>query len=718
MTGSLTLLHAAGSSPWRAEWPAVVAAAMRPGFRVDVLYPERSDAVLFGRPCAVAGCPSPGRGHHPLCGAHGAQFRKRGGALTTEGWLSLARDRGGPRLPTTLREMRGCQVAGCARSAWTRALCHSHHLRWRRTAGRPELAFYCSTTAPGFGGSTTQSPGGCAAEGCRFPRMARTPLCDGHQRRFADRRRRKGYTLERFLAELAHRGRPAYVFEGLPEPLRTELQFGLQCFSDRQTALMRLDVFADAAGRLRERGYRSLFDAIPYILDQVNQGTVPFLVFVRDRLEQLADTHAGREEWGRDQWRVERLGVDTHDERGPAVLSFRFCEELWLRALIKRWVRWRLGCGLSLSTIRWNLRGVRLFVDFCQDSRRPLDGPGDITRQLLEDWLAHLASQPVEPGTRARWLGSLRLFLDDLRRHDWAPGLPAGATYHPNEFGRRPESLPRFIDEQVIAQLERDDALDRLPGLTTRTLVQILIETGLRAIDARTLALDALSADAAGAPYLRYFNHKLARERYLPITPTLAEAIRSQQASVRERFPDGEPCLLPRERQNPDGRRPYAYGTLVTRLRDWVRELDLRDDHGRPVAVTPHRFRHTVATRMINNGVPQIAVQQLLDHESPRMTNIYARLHDQTLRAEFDRYQQRINIRGETVPLDPKAHSQTRRGRSRTSPARSRRSQTATAACPSSSPARTRMPASPATASSPPRSSCRCTATSSNAPSA
>jgi len=247
----------------------------------------------------------------------------------------------------------------------------------------------------------------------------------------------------------------------------------------------------------------------------------------------------------------------------------------------------------------------------------------------------------------------VRLFLDDLRRHDWAPGLPAGATYHPNEFGRRPESLPRFIDEQVMARLERQDALARLPDQTTRTLVQILIETGLRAIDARTLAFDALSLDAAGAPYLRYFNHKLSRERYLPITSTLAEAIRSQQAWVRQRFQDGDLCLLPRERQNPDGRRPYAYGTLVTRLRDWVRALDMRDEHGRLVAVTPHRFRHTVATRMINNGVPQIAVQQLLDHESPRMTNIYARLHDQTLREEFDRYQQRINIRGETVALDP-----------------------------------------------------------------
>lgn len=62
---------------------------------------------------------------------------------------------------------------------------------------------------------------------------------------------------------------------------------------------------------------------------------------------------------------------------------------------------------------------------------------------------------------------------------------------------------------------------------------------------------------------------------------------------MRERFPDGEPCLLPRGRENPDGRRPYAYGTLVTRLRDWVRELDLRDDHGRPVAVTSTRATST-----------------------------------------------------------------------------------------------------------------------------
>ena len=140
-----------------------------------------------------------------------------------------------------------------------------------------------------------------------------------------------------------------------------------------------------------------------------------------------------------------------------------------------------------------------------------------------------------------------------------------------------------------------------MPDHTTRTLVRVLIETGLRAIDARTLPLDALSHDAAGAPYLRYPNHKLARERYLPITPTLAEAIRDQQASVRRRFPDG------------------------------------------PLSVAAWAKQNLARAK-------------------------------QTLR-------------------------------------------TATAACRCSSPARTPTPASPATTSSPPRSSCRRTATSSSAPS-
>ena len=46
-------------------------------------------------------------------------------------------------------------------------------------------------------------------------------------------------------------------------------------------------------------------------------------------------------------------------------------------------------------------------------------------------------------------------------------------------------------------------------------------------------------------------------------------------------------------------------------------------------------------------------VRRLLDHASPAMTARYAQIHDQTLRREWERHQQRITIRGELIPLDP-----------------------------------------------------------------
>jgi Phage integrase family len=71
------------------------------------------------------------------------------------------------------------------------------------------------------------------------------------------------------------------------------------------------------------------------------------------------------------------------------------------------------------------------------------------------------------------------------------------------------------------------------------------------------------------------------------------------------------------------------------------------------VKVTAHQFRHTLGTRMINNEVSQPTVQRLLEHNSPSMTARYPHIKDQTLRREWERYQQRVNIRGEAIALDP-----------------------------------------------------------------
>ncbi|MFI6787981.1 tyrosine-type recombinase/integrase [Nonomuraea sp. NPDC050383] len=71
-------------------------------------------------------------------------------------------------------------------------------------------------------------------------------------------------------------------------------------------------------------------------------------------------------------------------------------------------------------------------------------------------------------------------------------------------------------------------------------------------------------------------------------------------------------------------------------------------------APSPAQSRHTLGTRMINEGAAQHVVQRLYGHKSAEMTTVYARLTDQTLRQAFDEWSsKRVNIHGHVVLHDP-----------------------------------------------------------------
>lgn len=86
----------------------------------------------------------------------------------------------------------------------------------------------------------------------------------------------------------------------------------------------------------------------------------------------------------------------------------------------------------------------------------------------------------------------------------------------------------------------------------------------------------------------------------------------------------------------------------------WLERCEIRDEHGRPVHLIPHQWRHTLGTRLINRDVPQEVVRRILDHDSPQMTAHYARLHDTTIRRHWETAR-KIDISGTTVVLDPQS---------------------------------------------------------------
>ena len=148
-----------------------------------------------------------------------------------------------------------------------------------------------------------------------------------------------------------------------------------------------------------------------------------------------------------------------------------------------------------------------------------------------------------------------------------------------------------------MSQVEHPASLDRWASPAHRLVTLILMRCGLRITDALRLPCDCVITDAGGAPYLRYFNHKMKREALVPIDEELQQQITLWQQHLLERWPAGNPVLFPRTKTNPRGDMPTASSTYRAALKRWLASIDLRDkpgNDGRRVHITPHQWRHTL----------------------------------------------------------------------------------------------------------------------------
>jgi integrase len=351
-----------------------------------------------------------------------------------------------------------------------------------------------------------------------------------------------------------------------------------------------------------------------------------------------------------DSWRAAQLGAPA--ARGRETVSFTGIEPAWLRQAAKRWARQRLVTGQAFNTICAGANAFKRFSTFLADCAPPVEHPNQIGRDLLERYLAWLAPLPLADATKALSRVFLRALLEENRRYGWVPDIPLTAVIYPDELANRRHSLPRFIPEFVMNQLENTDNLAQL-GARYRNLIVLITETGLRATDACTLAFDPLITDSAGWPCLRFTAAKMRAEHLLPLSPRAVEAIRAQQRAVGQSQPNGSTWLFP-SRFAPD--LPVPYDTLRLAFSVWQQRIGLHDETGRAVHLTIHQLRHSLGTRLINSGVPQHVIQRLLTHASPEMTSVYAHMHDATIRAEFERYcQTRVDVEGRRLGFDPTA---------------------------------------------------------------
>ncbi len=297
------------------------------------------------------------------------------------------------------------------------------------------------------------------------------------------------------------------------------------------------------------------------------------------------------QEYGRDVWRLGKLGID---DCRPAHISFETIPQPWLKDLAKRWARWRLSTGSGAATAAPGTGAIVRFAMFLATPAVNAGHLGQVDRAVLERYLAHLHAELAGRVVHRAMIGQLNLFFTAIRQHGWDSTLPTNAMFFPEDFPKEGQWLPRALSEHVMAQLDNAGNLARWNNPDHRLITVILMRCGLRIGDALRLPRDCMVRDADGGPYLRYFNHKMDREALVPIDEELEHAIGNQHQHLQDRWPQGTAVLFPRATGNPDGRRPVGDHTYRRSLRRWLERCDVRDEHGQPVHLTPHQWRHTL----------------------------------------------------------------------------------------------------------------------------
>lgn len=257
-----------------------------------------------------------------------------------------------------------------------------------------------------------------------------------------------------------------------------------------------------------------------------------------------------------------------------------------------------------------------------------LSGWEDLQREHLEEWLDHEMERGISPSTVGRNLSTLLSFLNFALDFD--------KPIHPALFRvkgpKKSASLPRGLDNQQY-QLIMNTLLSRTKdapdGLLQRTWFLTLAWTGIR----RSELLDLRTGDVE-LTTRRLFVHESKNDqgRVLFLTPLLAQYLQAYLAQ-RPDAPTDHLFVY-------DDGRPLTASAISSKCQRLGKQCN--------VTFSPHRLRHTFATRLLNLGMPLESIRKLLGHTSISMTQHYANLHDDTVLRHFE--QASASLEGIPIP--------------------------------------------------------------------
>lgn len=270
--------------------------------------------------------------------------------------------------------------------------------------------------------------------------------------------------------------------------------------------------------------------------------------------------------------------------------------------------------NFSDNTLDAYIRDIKRLKKFSEEK---LDNvtPDKISYENLQEYLVILSKEKISERTQARWISSIKSFFKYILEEELREDNPATLLEGPKLGLYLPDTLS-FEDVQKIA-----NAIDLSTdlGMRNQCMIEVLYGCGLRVSE----LIDLKISDINFKENFIKVQGKGKKIRYIPLAEFTATLINNYIKNVR--------CNNKINKKYEDYLFLNSRGTSMSRVIVFIIIKESVEKAGIRKNISPHTFRHSFATHLLQNGVDLRFIQEMLGHSSITTTEIYTHLNTEEL---------------------------------------------------------------------------------------
>lgn len=275
----------------------------------------------------------------------------------------------------------------------------------------------------------------------------------------------------------------------------------------------------------------------------------------------------------------------------------------------------RFERNFSENTLDAYVRDLKKLKEYAEENLKNI-GPDIISFENLQEYIFILSKQKFSERSQARWISSIKAFFRFLLEDEIRQDNPSSLLEGPKLGLYLPDTLSLSDINKIIDAIEIKSDI----GKRNQCIVEVLYGCGLRVSELIDIKISNINFKEN---YIKVVG-KGSKTRFIPLAQFTSELLQTYIKEVRSNNKINkkyEDILFLNSR-----------GTSMSRVIIFIIIKELTDRAGVSKKISPHTFRHSFATHLLQNGVDLRFIQEMLGHSSITTTEVYTHLQTEELR--------------------------------------------------------------------------------------